>query len=106
MVLAPTVSFEFFPPNNSKAEEQLWEVMKKLSPLGPAFFSVTYGAGGSTRSRTERLVERIHNFMPIAPAAHLTCVGASRIEIENLAHKFWNSGIKHIVALRGDPPKG
>tara|TARA_B100000676_G_scaffold308209_1_gene368475 strand:- start:15 stop:896 length:882 start_codon:yes stop_codon:yes gene_type:complete len=106
MVLAPTVSFEFFPPNNSKAEEQLWEVMQKLSPLEPAFFSVTYGAGGSTRSRTERLVERIHNFMPIAPAAHLTCVGASRIEIENLAQKFWNSGIKHIVALRGDPPIG
>ena len=106
MVLAPTVSFEFFPPNNPKAEEQLWDVMKKLSPLGPAFFSVTYGAGGSTRSRTERLVERIHNVMPVAPAAHLTCVGASRVEIETLALQFWNSGIKHIVALRGDPPKG
>jgi methylenetetrahydrofolate reductase (NADPH) len=106
MVLAPTVSFEFFPPNSPKAEEQLWEVMKKLSPLGPAFFSVTYGAGGSTRNRTERLVERINNVMPVAPAAHLTCVGATRAEIEKLAQNLWNSGIKHIVALRGDLPKG
>jgi len=106
MVLTPTVSFEFFPPHNPKAEEQLWDVMKKLAPLGPAFFSVTYGAGGSTRSRTERVVERVHNVMPVPPAAHLTCVGATRAEIDTLAQQWWDSGIKHIVALRGDPPKG
>ena len=106
MVLTPTVSFEFFPPHTPKAEEQLWTVMNKLSPLGPAFFSVTYGAGGSTRSRTERLVERVHNALAVPPAAHLTCVGATRDEIDSLAQQWWDSGIKHIVALRGDSPKG
>ncbi|MEC8162939.1 MAG: methylenetetrahydrofolate reductase [Pseudomonadota bacterium] len=106
MVLTPTVSFEFFPPHTPKAEEQLWTVMNKLTPLGPAFFSVTCGAGGSTRSRTERLVERVHNALAVPPAAHLTCVGDTRDEINSLAQQWWDSGIKHIVALRGDTPKG
>lgn len=106
MVLNPTVSFEFFPPHNADAETQLWQVMKKLAPLDPAFFSVTYGAGGSTRTRTEKLVERINSSMPISPAAHLTCVGATQDEINGLAESWWASGIRHIVALRGDAPSG
>lgn len=106
MAIKPAVSFEFFPPHNEAAEAQLWEVMEKLAPLLPAFFSVTYGAGGTTRTRTERLVERVHQAMPVAPAAHLTCVGATRAEIDALAKSWWQAGIKHIVALRGDPPKG
>ena len=106
MTVSPTVSFEFFPPHNAAAETELWNVMEKLAPLGPAFFSVTYGAGGSTRSRTEQLVERIHTSMPVKPAAHLTCVGATQAEIETLAKGWWEAGIRHIVALRGDPPKG
>ena len=106
MAINPTVSFEFFPPHNADAEAQLWHVMEKLAPLQPAFFSVTYGAGGSTRSRTERLVARINNEMPVSPAAHLTCVGATRDEINRLAESWWHAGIRHIVALRGDPPKG
>ena len=106
MAVSPTVSFEFFPPHSTDAETRLWNVMEKLAPLGPVFFSVTYGAGGSTRSRTEQLVERIHTSMPINPAAHLTCVGVSQAETETLARSWWESGIRHIVALRGDPPKG
>jgi methylenetetrahydrofolate reductase (NADPH) len=102
----PTVSFEFFPPHSPAAESQLWTVMEKLAPLSPTFFSVTYGAGGSKRSRTERLVDRVHKSMPVAPAAHLTCVGATRAEIDAMARKWWQSGIRHIVALRGDPPQG
>lgn len=106
MAVSPTVSFEFFPPKTEKAEAQLWSVMQKLAPLQPAFFSVTYGAGGSTRTRTENVVLRIHEEMPVPPAAHLTCVGATREEIDDLAHKWWAKGIRHIVALRGDPPQG
>jgi methylenetetrahydrofolate reductase (NADPH) len=106
MTVSPNVSFEFFPPHNADAETELWNVMEKLAPLGPVFFSVTYGAGGSTRSRTEKLVERIHTSMAVKPAAHLTCVGASQAEIETLAKGWWEAGIRHIVALRGDPPKG
>jgi len=106
MAVSPTVSFEFFPPHSTDAETRLWNVMEKLAPLGPVFFSVTYGAGGSTRSRTEQLVERIHTSMSVNPAAHLTCVGATQMEIETLAKSWWAAGIRHIVALRGDPPKG
>jgi methylenetetrahydrofolate reductase (NADPH) len=106
MANVPTVSFEFFPPHDETAEKRLWVVLNKLAPLEPAFFSVTYGAGGSTRSRTERIVARIHQEMPVPPAAHLTCVGSTREEVDALARKWWDMGIRHIVALRGDPPKG
>ena len=106
MVLTPSVSFEFFPPHSKDAETQLWKVMEKLAPLSPSFFSVTYGAGGSTRSRTEKVVERVHTSLPIPPAAHLTCVGATRQDTDELAERWWNTGIRHIVALRGDAPKG
>jgi len=106
MVLKPEVSFEFFPPHSVEAETQLWKVMEKLVPLSPSFFSVTYGAGGTTRKRTEQVVERIQSALPIPPAAHLTCVDATRNEIDSLAKKWWDAGIQHIVALRGDPPRG
>ena len=106
MADVPTVSFEFFPPHDEAAEERLWAVLHKLAPLNPAFFSVTYGAGGTTRNRTERIVYRIHNEMPVPPAAHLTCVGATREEVDELAAEWWEAGIHRIVALRGDPPKG
>ena len=106
MVLTPQVSFEFSPPHSADAENKLWKVMQRLVPLSPSFFSITYGAGGSTRNRTEKVIERIHSGLPVAPAAHLTCVGASRDEVNNLAKKWWEAGIQHIVALRGDPPTG
>lgn len=106
MAEKPTVSFEFFPPHDPKSEARLWQVIETLVPLGPTFFSVTYGAGGSTRARTDRIVRRIHDETPVPPAAHLTCVGASREEIDRLARDWWDSGIHRIVALRGDPPKG
>ena len=106
MVLTPTVSFEFFPPHNADAEIQLWKVLEKLVPLSASFFSITYGAGGTTRNRTEQLVERIQSALPTPPAAHLTCVGATRKEIDSLAKNWWDAGIQHIVALRGDPPNG
>lgn len=102
----PIVSFEFFPPKDVASEERLWQVIGSLVSLAPAFFSVTYGAGGSTRERTDRIVRRIHRETPIPPAAHLTCVGASRGEVDDLARSWWESGIRKIVALRGDPPKG
>lgn len=102
----PVVSFEFFPPHDPKSEERLWQVIETLVPLAPAFFSVTYGAGGSTRARTDRIVRRIHEETETPPAAHLTCVGASRDEVDRLARDWWEAGIRRIVALRGDPPKG
>jgi len=102
----PVVSFEFFPPHDPKSEERLWQVIESLVPLAPAFFSVTYGAGGSTRARTDRIVRRIHEETETPPAAHLTCVGASRDEVDRLARDWWEAGIRRIVALRGDPPKG
>jgi methylenetetrahydrofolate reductase (NADPH) len=99
------VSFEFFPPKTEKMEETLWESVKTLEPLAPRFVSVTYGAGGSTRARTHATVERIVRENSLAPAAHLTCVEASREEIDEVARDYWNAGVRHIVALRGDPPE-
>ncbi|WP_207796670.1 methylenetetrahydrofolate reductase [Sphingomonas oleivorans] len=98
------VSFEFFPPRTEKMEETLWSAIQTLAPLGPRFVSVTYGAGGSTRERTHATVERIARETDIPPAAHLTCVDASKAEIEEIARAYWDAGVKHIVALRGDPP--
>jgi methylenetetrahydrofolate reductase (NADPH) len=97
------VSFEFFPPKTEKMEQTLWESIKTLEPLHPRFVSVTYGAGGSTRERTHATVERILKETSLTPAAHLTCVGASREEIDAIARGYWNAGVRHIVALRGDP---
>jgi len=98
------VSFEFFPPKSEKMAEQLWEVVETLAPLSPEFVSVTYGAGGSTRERTHATVARIARETDLVPAAHLTCVGASKGEIDEIADQYWEAGVRHIVALRGDPP--
>lgn len=100
------VSFEFFPPQTDAMAEKLWTTVERLAPLGPEFVSVTYGAGGSTRERTHSLVSDIRKKTDLEPAAHLTCVGASKGEIEDVANQYWESGIRHIVALRGDPPEG
>src|SRR5438067_6749160 len=99
------VSFEFFPPKTEKMEQTLWESIKTLEPLNPRFVSVTYGAGGSTRERTHATVERILKETTLTPAAHLTCVGASRDEIDAVARDYWQLGVRNIVALRGDPPE-
>lgn len=98
------VSFEFFPPRSEKMEDALWGAIQTLAPLGPRFVSVTYGAGGSTRERTHHTVARIARETSVPPAAHLTCVDASRAEIEEIARAYWQAGVRHIVALRGDPP--
>ncbi|MDT9597953.1 methylenetetrahydrofolate reductase [NAD(P)H] [Sphingosinicella rhizophila] len=100
------VSFEFFPPKTEKMEQTLWESIETLEPLQPRFVSVTYGAGGSTRERTHNTVARIARETSLAPAAHLTCVEASRAEIDDVARAYWQAGVRHIVALRGDPPNG
>jgi methylenetetrahydrofolate reductase (NADPH) len=102
----PRVSFEFFPPKTPEMEDRLWSAIKRLEPLAPRFVSVTYGAGGSTRERTHATVRRIRQETPLEPAAHLTCVGATREEIDGVARDYWDAGIRHIVALRGDPPSG
>ena len=99
-------SFEFFPPKSPAMEERLWLEINRLEPLDPRFVSVTYGAGGSTRERTHRLVGRIRAETSLEPAAHLTCVGATREEIDEIARSYWDAGVRHIVALRGDPPGG
>ena len=99
------VSFEFFPPRTEKMADALWESILTLEPLGPRFVSVTYGAGGSTRERTHATVERILKETDLTPAAHLTCVGASRAEVDAVARDYWELGVRHIVALRGDPPE-
>ncbi|MBC7504598.1 MAG: methylenetetrahydrofolate reductase, partial [Sandarakinorhabdus sp.] len=98
------VSFEFFPPKTEAMEATLWQSVETLAPLSPRFVSVTYGAGGSTRERTHATVERIARETRIPPAAHLTCVNASRYEIDAIADEYWAAGVRHIVALRGDPP--
>ena len=100
------VSFEFFPPKSEKMEAKLWDCIERLAPLGPQYVSVTYGAGGSTRERTHATVTRIRRETDLEPAAHLTCVGATREEIDAIAQQYWDDGIKHIVALRGDPVEG
>jgi methylenetetrahydrofolate reductase (NADPH) len=100
----PTVSFEFFPPKTPEMEETLWNSMRRLEPLSPSFVSVTYGAGGATRHRTHDTVKRILTETSLTPAAHLTCVGSSREEIDEIADEYWHAGIRHLVALRGDPP--
>lgn len=102
----PQLSFEFFPPSNPTLEAQLWHCIERLAPLGPRFVSVTYGAGGSTQARTHDTVVRIARETPLTPAAHLTCIGADRAEIDAIARRYWEAGIRHIVALRGDPPPG
>lgn len=99
-----SVSFEFFPPKTEKMEAQLWDAITQLAPLGPSFVSVTYGAGGSTRERTHATVARIVRETSLTPAAHLTCVAASKGEIDEIADQYWEAGVRHIVALRGDPP--
>lgn len=99
------VSFEFFPPKNERMADTLWESIQTLAPLHPRFVSVTYGAGGSTRERTHQTVQRIVSETDLTPAAHLTCVGAARDEVDEVARGYWDMGVRHIVALRGDPPE-
>ena len=99
------VSFEFFPPRTEEMERTLWRSILRLAPLGPKFVSVTYGAGGSTRHRTHATVHRILEETSLTPAAHLTCVGASRDEVDEVARSYHAAGVRHIVALRGDPPE-
>lgn len=98
------VSFEFFPPRTPAMESRLWETILELEPLRPEFVSVTYGAGGTTRERTHATVRRILRETGLAPAAHLTCMGASRDEIETIARDYWKLGVRRLVALRGDLP--
>ena len=100
------VSFEFFPPKSEEMERNLWEAVGRLAPLSPNFVSVTYGAGGSTRERTHATVRRILKETALTPAAHLTCVAATKDEIDSVIHGYWDAGVRHIVALRGDPTGG
>jgi len=101
-----SVSFEFFPPNDPAMEQTLWASIQRLAPLAPRFVSVTYGADGSTRERTHNVVTRILRETPLTPAPHLTCIGAPRAEILDIARAYWEAGVRHIVALRGDAPAG
>ncbi|HXF55761.1 MAG TPA: methylenetetrahydrofolate reductase [NAD(P)H] [Hyphomicrobiaceae bacterium] len=100
------VSFEFFPPKTPKMEEALWTAVRRLEPLRPDFVSVTYGAGGSTRERTHATVSRLVKETMVVPAAHLTCVQAEKAEVDQVARAYWQAGVRHIVALRGDMPAG
>ncbi|MGI9220213.1 MAG: methylenetetrahydrofolate reductase [Woeseiaceae bacterium] len=100
------VSFEFFPPQDERMETLLWESINRLAPLQPRFVSVTYGADGSTRDRTHKAVARIVQETKLTAAPHLTCVGASREEVDDIARDYWDMGIRHLVALRGDPSPG
>ena len=102
---APLVSFEFFPPRTEEMEATLWSTVEQLAPLAPRFVSVTYGAGGATRERTHATVTRIERETGLSAAAHLTCVAATRAEVDAVALRYWEAGIRHVVALRGDPPK-
>jgi len=102
----PAISFEFFPPKTEEMEKSLWETIKRLAPLEPSFVSVTYGAGGSTRERTHATIARIQRETHLLPAAHLTCVGAARGEIDEIVDRYHEVGVRHIVALRGDPVGG
>ncbi len=100
------VSFEFFPPKSDKMEQDLWTAIRRLEPIRPQFVSVTYGAGGSTRERTHSTVARLVQETLMVPAAHLTCVAATREEVDEVARSYWHAGVRHVVALRGDPPEG
>lgn len=100
------VSFEFFPPHSEAMEKTLWESIERLSVLRPRFVSVTYGADGSTRERTHAAVSRILQETELTAAPHLTCIGASKAQIDDIAREYWDMGVRHLVALRGDPPKG
>jgi methylenetetrahydrofolate reductase (NADPH) len=102
----PALSFEFFPPKTEALEHQLWTCIRRLEPLQPRFVSVTYGAGGTTQARTHATVTRLVKETSLVPAAHLTCVGASRQDVDAVARSYWEAGVRHIVALRGDPPPG
>ncbi len=102
----PKVSFEFFPPKNLEAEAKLWLAVTRLQNLHPEFVSVTYGAGGFTRTRTHETLRRLLQETDLTPAAHLTCVAASKAEVDEVARDYWNMGVRHIVALRGDMPGG
>jgi methylenetetrahydrofolate reductase (NADPH) len=100
------VSFEFFPPKTEKLEEGLWTAVNRLAPLSPEFVSVTYGAGGSTRERTHKTLATVLKETDLRPAGHLTCVSATRDEVDAVIRSYWDLGVRHIVALRGDPPAG
>src|ERR1700754_3427880 len=102
----PKISFEFFPPKTAEMEKTLWETINRLAPLHPNFDSVTYGAGGSTRERTHSTIARILKETDLVPAAHLTCVNASRADIDDVVARYHEVGVRHIVALRGDPMTG
>lgn len=102
----PLVSFEFFPPKTEQSETTLWNTVKRLAPLQPRFVSVTYGADGSTRDRTHRIISRINQETGLTGAPHLTCVEATTGEVDKIAQGYWDEGVRHIVALRGDPPQG
>jgi methylenetetrahydrofolate reductase (NADPH) len=104
--VAAQVSFEFFPPKTEKSEATLWKTVERLAPLKPHFVSVTYGADGSTRDRTHRIISRINGETPLTGAPHLTCVDATRGEVDDIARGYWGDGVRNIVALRGDPPQG
>ena len=106
MVQDVTVSFEFFPPKTAQMEKTLWQSISRLEPLRPKFVSVTYGAGGSTRERTHATVARLARETSLAPAAHLTCIGATKAEVDGVIRAYWEAGVRHIVALRGDSPNG
>ncbi|MGJ4950784.1 methylenetetrahydrofolate reductase [NAD(P)H] [Bradyrhizobium sp. HKCCYLS20291] len=105
-LIRPKISFEFFPPKSEEMDRTLWTSIERLAPLEPSFVSVTYGAGGSTRERTHATIARILKETALLPAAHLTCVGASRGEIDDVVDRYHEVGVRHIVALRGDPPGG
>jgi len=102
--VVPRVSFEFFPPKTPELEQQLFAAVQRLAPLDPSYVSVTYGAGGTTRERTLGVIRRLLDETSLAPAAHLTCVEASREEVDEVIREYWAAGVRHIVALRGDPP--
>jgi methylenetetrahydrofolate reductase (NADH) len=102
----PRVSFEFFPPNSAKMDAILRDSITRLAPLNPQFVSVTYGADGATRDRTHKVVEHILTQTNLVPAAHLTCVGAPRQDVDEVIRSYWDTGVRHVVALRGDPPEG
>src|SRR4051812_20654911 len=106
MARSINVSFEFFPPKTEEMEKNLWEAVTRLAPLMPNFVSVTYGAGGSTRERTHSTVRRLVTETALTPAAHLTCVAATKLEVDAVIHSYRDAGVRHIVALRGDPTEG